>query len=57
MAGDNEFIVKYAAYHHFRANKWVVKSGLKYGTDFGKILFTMIINLAPTLNAYVDVTT
>ncbi len=24
----------YAAYHHFRNNGWVVKSGLKYGTNF-----------------------
>ncbi|KAF9429992.1 tRNA splicing endonuclease subunit sen2 [Podila epigama] len=31
---DNPFIVRYVAYHYFRSQGWVVKDGLKYGTDF-----------------------
>ncbi|KAF9914901.1 tRNA splicing endonuclease subunit sen2 [Lobosporangium transversale] len=31
---DNPFIVRYAAYHHYRSQGWVVKDGLKYGSDF-----------------------
>jgi len=31
---DNPFIVRYVAYHYFRSQGWIVKDGLKYGTDF-----------------------
>ncbi|KAI9205876.1 tRNA intron endonuclease [Polychytrium aggregatum] len=31
---DNPFVVAYAAYHFYRALKWVVRSGIKFGTDF-----------------------
>lgn len=31
---DNPFIVRYVVYHYFRSQGWVVKDGLKYGTDF-----------------------
>ncbi|KAG0295226.1 tRNA splicing endonuclease subunit sen2 [Linnemannia gamsii] len=34
MMPDNPFIVRYAAYHHYRSLGWVVKDGLKYGTDY-----------------------
>ncbi|XP_035223041.1 tRNA-splicing endonuclease subunit SEN2-like [Stegodyphus dumicola] len=34
--GQN-FPIMYTAYHHFRSKGWVVRSGLKYGTDYGKI--------------------
>ncbi|KAJ3011099.1 tRNA splicing endonuclease subunit sen2 [Thoreauomyces humboldtii] len=27
------FAVRYAAYHHYRSRGWVVKSGIKFGTD------------------------
>lgn len=30
------FEITYAAYHYFRSKGWVPKSGIKYGTDFGK---------------------
>lgn len=30
----SQFASYYAAYHYFRAKGWVVKSGLKYGSDF-----------------------
>ncbi|KAI8575334.1 hypothetical protein K450DRAFT_262265 [Umbelopsis ramanniana AG] len=31
---DNPFIVKYVAYHHYRSKAWVVKDGIKFGTDY-----------------------
>jgi len=31
---SKNFIQRYAAYHHFRALGWVVRSGIKFGTDF-----------------------
>lgn len=31
---DPAFPVKYAAFHHFRSQGWVVKAGLKYGVDY-----------------------
>ncbi|KAF9305372.1 tRNA splicing endonuclease subunit sen2 [Mortierella antarctica] len=31
---DNPFIVRYVVYHYYRSQGWVVKDGLKYGTDF-----------------------
>jgi tRNA-splicing endonuclease subunit Sen2 len=31
---DNPFIVRYVVYHYFRSQGWIVKDGLKYGTDF-----------------------
>ncbi|KAL7750859.1 tRNA splicing endonuclease subunit sen2 [Sorochytrium milnesiophthora] len=30
----NSFIVDYVAYHYFRTKRWVVKSGLKFGTNY-----------------------
>ncbi|KAF9959653.1 tRNA splicing endonuclease subunit sen2 [Mortierella alpina] len=33
MAG-NRFVVRYVAYHYYRSQGWIVKDGLKYGTDF-----------------------
>lgn len=32
---DKSFVVQYTAYHHFRNKGWVVRSGVKYGVDFG----------------------
>ncbi|XP_067135995.1 tRNA-splicing endonuclease subunit Sen2 [Centruroides vittatus] len=34
LALDGRFPCKYVAYHYFRSKGWIVKSGLKYGTDF-----------------------
>ncbi|KAK3838800.1 MAG: hypothetical protein J3R72DRAFT_182018 [Linnemannia gamsii] len=34
ISPDNPFIIRYAAYHHYRSQGWVVKDGLKYGTDY-----------------------
>ncbi|TPX61280.1 hypothetical protein PhCBS80983_g01202 [Powellomyces hirtus] len=31
---ETEFAVRYAAYHYYRSRGWVVKSGIKFGTDF-----------------------
>ncbi|KAI9013004.1 hypothetical protein BC832DRAFT_274837 [Gaertneriomyces semiglobifer] len=31
---SKEFAVRYAAYHYYRSRGWVVKSGIKFGTDF-----------------------
>ncbi|KAJ1543692.1 tRNA splicing endonuclease subunit sen2, partial [Nowakowskiella sp. JEL0078] len=32
----NSFIANYIAYHYYRTQGWIVKSGLKYGAEFGK---------------------
>ncbi|PRD29411.1 UNVERIFIED_CONTAM: tRNA-splicing endonuclease subunit Sen2 [Trichonephila clavipes] len=29
-----DFAVMYTAYHHFRSKGWIVRSGLKFGTDY-----------------------
>jgi tRNA-splicing endonuclease subunit Sen2 len=31
---DNDFVIKYIVYHHFRSLGWVVRSGIKFCTDF-----------------------
>lgn len=31
---DDPFLVSYVAYHHFRSLGWVVRSGVKFGTDY-----------------------
>jgi tRNA-splicing endonuclease subunit Sen2 len=31
---DNPFLVKYAAYHHYRSLGWVVKGGIKFCVDY-----------------------
>lgn len=31
---DASFPMKYAVYHHYRTQGWVVKAGLKYGVDY-----------------------
>ncbi len=31
---DNPFLVSYAAYHHYRALGWVVKTGIKFCVDW-----------------------
>lgn len=31
---DDPFMLSYAAYHHYRAAGWVVRSGIKFGTDY-----------------------
>ncbi|KAJ2213046.1 tRNA splicing endonuclease subunit sen2 [Coemansia sp. RSA 487] len=30
----SDFVLKYAAYYYYRAKGWVVRSGIKFGTDF-----------------------
>lgn len=34
-----DFVHKYIVYHYFRSKEWVVKSGLKYGSDFRKYYY------------------
>lgn len=34
IAPDNFFLLQYVAYHHFRSLGWVVRSGIKFATDF-----------------------
>lgn len=34
IAPDDPFLISYAAYHHFRSLGWVVRSGVKFGTDY-----------------------
>ena len=31
---SKSFAVRYAVYHHYRSQGWIVKCGLKFGTDF-----------------------
>lgn len=31
---DDQFMLSYAVYHHFRSLGWVVRSGVKFGTDY-----------------------
>lgn len=31
---QEDFILKYVAYHYYRAKGWTVKSGIKYGGDY-----------------------
>ncbi|KAJ5689370.1 hypothetical protein N7462_003762 [Penicillium macrosclerotiorum] len=31
---DDPFMISYAAYHHFRSLGWVIRSGVKFGTDY-----------------------
>ena len=35
---QKDFIQKYVAYHYFRSKGWVVKPGIKFGSDFCKLL-------------------
>lgn len=32
---QTNFIERYVVYHHFRSKGWVVRSGVKYGSDYG----------------------
>lgn len=34
IAPDDPFLISYVAYHHFRSLGWVVRSGIKFGTDY-----------------------
>lgn len=33
---DKNFIYKYIVYHKLRSKGWVLKNGIKYGSDFRK---------------------
>ncbi|GBL88193.1 hypothetical protein AVEN_117783-1 [Araneus ventricosus] len=35
LTPSGNFPVMYTAYHHFRSKGWIVKNGLKFGTDYG----------------------
>jgi len=37
------FLERYIAYHHFRSIGWVPKTGLKFGTDFGRCVLCVCI--------------
>lgn len=34
---DNLFIVNYVVYYYYRSKNWVVKSGIKFGGDYGTV--------------------
>ncbi|EED18064.1 tRNA-splicing endonuclease subunit Sen2, putative [Talaromyces stipitatus ATCC 10500] len=34
ISPDDPFLISYVAYHHFRSLGWVVRSGVKFGTDY-----------------------
>ncbi|KAJ5947519.1 hypothetical protein N7466_000534 [Penicillium verhagenii] len=34
MQPDDPFLISYSVYHHFRSLGWVVRSGVKFGTDY-----------------------
>lgn len=34
LEADDPFMISYAVYHHFRSLGWVVRSGVKFGTDY-----------------------
>jgi tRNA-splicing endonuclease subunit Sen2 len=36
---DSSFPFKYAVYHKLRSKGWVVKNGIKYGSDFSKYIY------------------
>ena len=40
---DKNFVSKYVVYHYFRSKGWVVKPGLKYGGDFCKYFFLLLL--------------
>lgn len=35
---DGNFIYMYSIYHYFKGKGWIVKSGIKYGADFCKLI-------------------
>ncbi|KAG2180535.1 hypothetical protein INT44_003539 [Umbelopsis vinacea] len=37
IQSDNPFIVKYVVYHYYRSKAWVVKDGIKFGTDYSEL--------------------
>jgi len=43
---SSEFPEHYVAYHNFRSKGWVPKTGLKYGTDFGRHAYIFYIFIA-----------
>lgn len=34
IAPDNEFLLRYVVYHHFRSLGWVVRDGVKFASDY-----------------------
>jgi tRNA-splicing endonuclease subunit Sen2 len=34
LEADDPFMISYVVYHHFRSLGWVVRSGVKFGTDY-----------------------
>ena len=34
MAPDDQFLLNYVAYHHFRSLGWVVRPGIKFSVDY-----------------------
>ncbi|TPX67650.1 hypothetical protein SpCBS45565_g03610 [Spizellomyces sp. 'palustris'] len=47
---SSEFGVRYAAYHYYRSQGWVVKSGIKFGTDFDEDRFFDIPIVVPSVS-------
>ncbi|TKA61612.1 hypothetical protein B0A55_11216 [Friedmanniomyces simplex] len=43
-APDNQFLLNYVVYHHFRSLGWVIRPGLKFGADY------MLYNRGPVFS-------
>lgn len=39
---NHRFVERYVAYHYYRSRNWIVKSGIKFGGDFCKLLFPFL---------------
>jgi hypothetical protein len=42
---DSMFVYKYVVYHHLRTKGWIIKNGIKYGSDFRKSSSLVILKL------------
>jgi len=47
-----KFPERYVAYHNFRSKGWVPKSGLKFGTDFGRCFSGLVYKFLAVLYLY-----
>jgi tRNA-splicing endonuclease subunit Sen2 len=50
----NIFVVKYVAYHYFRSLGWVVRPGIKFGTDFGRSEIS-VVQAIYVLNTFLSI--
>lgn len=56
---SRRFIERYITYHYYRSRNWIVKSGVKFGGDFRKYLFHLMmlvknknISIQPNFNRF-----